>query len=259
MNRTKSVLTSFVALSLFACSHELQIKNLAMYQTTYQLGAETARPRIAILPFDGTPDDMFFFNTIVERLSNDPGIADLRTDYVPRIAQMHPDQARLFVPDLLLSIRPKATYRSSGWNFLVNWPGFLIFTPSWNGYVYHADVMTSFVVHDSDGKVLNQLDVPMSLNIRHADSDRTTWAELGWLEVSALPFFSGFYFASTFDRDVIPPFQTYVKDTYSNYVMSQARKRIQSVAATIAPVDVAAPPPEQQTEPAEQHDPPHPE
>jgi hypothetical protein len=88
----------------------------------------------------------------------------------------------------------------------------------------------------------------MSLRLRHADGDRT-WCELGWLEVSALPFFSGIYFANTFDRDAIPPFQVAVKDTYSSHVMSQARTRIQSIAESVAPPP-PPPPQEQNAQPA---------
>jgi S1-C subfamily serine protease len=246
MRRAISLLASTAAILSLACSHELQIKNLGMYQASYQVGAETARPRIGILPFEGTPEDLFYFNTIVERLSADPGIADLRTDYMPRIAEARPGPERLFKPDLVLAIKPKVTYRSSGWNFLVNWPGFLIFTPAWNGYVYHADLMTTFVTLDAGGKTLDQLEVPMSLSIRHADANRSVWAGLSWFEVSLLAFSSGIYFANSFDREVIPPFQNHVKDTYANYVISQARKRVQSVAAALPgqpEAAVGAPPP----------------
>jgi hypothetical protein len=222
MTRALCIPVLLAALSLAACNHELQIKNLAMYQAPYRLDAELIRPRLGVLPFEGTPDDLFFFNSIVERLTRDPAIADLRTDYLPRIAQVRPEQARLFVPDLVLAIRPKVTYRSSGWNFLINWPGFLIWAPAAMGYIHHADVMTTFVIHDREGKALDQLEVPMSFNLRYADGDRTIWAELGWLEVSALPFFSGIVFAKSVDRDVIPPFQVNVKDTYSNYVTRRA-------------------------------------
>jgi len=249
MSRTPRVVFLLVALVLAACSHELQIKNLEMYRASFQIGGDSPSPRIGVMPFDGSPDDLFFFNSIVERLSRDPAVRELRTDYLPGIARARKSR---FTPDFVLSIRPKTTYRSSGWNWIpINWPGFLIWTPAWHGYVYHADVLTTFVVYDRDGGVADQFEVPMSLSLRHADGDRTTWAELGWLEVSALPFFSGIYMWQNFDRDVIPPFQMQVKDTYVNFVMSQAQRRIRSISEMLVPQEATEP-----TEPPESNSPP---
>lgn len=215
--------------AMFACTHALQVKNSEMYATTLQLGTQTERrPFIAVTPFNGTPDELWFFNAIIERLNQDPAIGDLRTDYIPRLGERAGIE-----PDIVVSIRPLVKYRSSGWNFLVNWPGFLIFTPAWNGYVYHADVMTEFTFRDRDGTVLDQLEVPVSYSLRHADMDRTIWTGLTWLEVSALALIGGIYNANVFDRDVIAPMQVQVKDNYSNYVLAQAQKRIQSIAATL--------------------------
>jgi hypothetical protein len=223
--------TIFLALLVLAgCTHTLEIKNAQMYETTLQLGTVISRPRVAITPFSGSPDELWMFNAIVERLAIDPALAEVRTDYIPRLGQ----RAGID-PDLILEIRPEAHYRSSGWNFLINWPGFLIFTPAWNGYIYHADIATTAVIRDQDGSALDQVTVPISYDLRHADMDRTIWTGLTWFEVSLLALIGGIYNANVFDRDVIPPLQQQAKDNYANYVISEVQKRIRAVAESLQP------------------------
>lgn len=208
------------ALFFSGCSHELQIKNLATYNTPYSLGTVMAHPTLAITPFTGTEDDLFFFNAIVELLSHDPAIRDVRTDYIARASG-----ERLFEPDLVVGIQPKVEYRSSIWNFLINCPGSVLFAPGWNGYVYRADVRTHLTFSDRDGRALDQLDVPMTFDLRHADQDRTIFGVNLWLAL-----LGGIYDAQTFDRDAIPPFTQQVKETYASYVVAQAQRRVQGLA-----------------------------
>lgn len=215
---------------LFGCTHALEIKNAQMYETTLQLGTILSRPRVAITPFNGSPDELWLFNAVVERLAIDPAMGEVRTDYIPRLGERAGIE-----PDLILEIRPQIHYRSSGWNFLINWPGFLIFTPAWNGYVYHADITTTVVIRDRDGSAMDQVTVPMSYDLRHADMDRTIWTGLTWLEVSVLALIGGIYNANVFDRDVIPPLQQHAKDNYANFVISEVQKRIRAAAESLEP------------------------
>ncbi|MGH0031387.1 MAG: hypothetical protein ACQGVC_16435 [Myxococcota bacterium] len=229
------ILLTLLALSgPVGCTHALRIRNADAYATTLHLGTHVeTKPSIAIAPFEGSPDSLWFFNAIVERLAMDPAIGELRTDYVPRLGERAGIR-----PDLIVSIDPTVDYHTSGWNFLINWPGFLIFTPAWNGYVYRADVNTNVSILDQDGTRLDGVDVPMTYDLRHADMHRTIWTGLTWLEVSALAFFGGIYNANVFDPDVVDPFQTQVKDNYANFVLSRVQARIQSIAASLdRPVD----------------------
>ncbi len=221
------VLLVWVAASV-GCSHPMQIKNLEMYAVPVLLGGGGEPTRIAITPFSGTPDELWYHNALVSGLARDPMFSNVQTDYIPRLAKN--DETK---PDILLSIKPRVNYRSSGWNFLINWPGFLIFTPAWNGYVYRADVMSVFQLQSVDGETLDHLEVPMTYSMRHADSDRTTVAELSWFEVSSMAFFGGIYNANVFDRDAIAPFHSQAKDNYATYVLAQARTRIRNAATSV--------------------------
>lgn len=212
-----------------ACSHALAIKNLDVYATPVRMSSSDHTPKVAVLPFKGQHDSLFYFNSIVQSLSADPGIGELTTDYVAR--RNAPPSSR---PDLILSISPHVEYRSSGWNFLINWPGFVIFTPAWNGYVYHADVVTDVAIHDGQGQLLTEATVPVSYSIRHAEMDRTIFTGLTWLEVSGLAFVGGIYNAFVFDRDLIGDLQVQAKDNYATFVTNQIRPKIRSAMEAVA-------------------------
>jgi len=222
---------------LTACSHELEVKNLQMYATTMHLGTTEPKPFVAVLPFNGTPDEVFYHNALVERLAQDPSIERLQTDYAPHASGSGA------APDLILSIDPTTTYRSSGWNFLINWPGFLIFTPAWNGYVYYADIITKVDVNDRDGKVLSGSTTPISYSIRQAEMDRTIFTGLTWLEVSLLALGGGIYNANTFDRDIIGRIEVHVKDNYTNYVYGKLAPQIAIAAGQVMAAPAVPPPP----------------
>jgi hypothetical protein len=217
-------------LGLCACSHELAVKNMHMYQTPVSY-AKAERPlNVAVLPFRGSNDDLFFYNALLERMNANPMVASLTTDYVPGRPLAAP-------PDLVLGVRPSVRYRSSFVNFFVNWPGFIILTPTWNGYVYRADILTTVELCDADGRPYDQLDVPVSYNLRHADADRTIFTGLTWLEVSSLALFGGIYNAMNFDRDVIPPLQLMVKDSYGQFIAAQLNGKLQNASLVAAARD----------------------
>ena len=145
----------------------------------------------------------------------------MRTDYEPA-------REDSFRPDLVLAIDPVVEYKSSGWNFLINWPGYVIFTPAWNGYVYRADIATQIVVTDREGRSLGTLGVPVSYSLRHAELDRTFYTALGWFALGA-----GFYNARVFDRDLIDDLHVLVKGNYAAYVMGQLEPRIRTAAESL--------------------------
>jgi hypothetical protein len=191
---------------------------------------------IGVLPYGGPADDRYWYGLLVNRIRMDPGFREVRTDYV--VANEPEGRPR---PDLLLSIAPRAKYRSSWKNFFINWPGFIVFTPAWNGYVYYADLDTELVLMDSMGRTLRTQNLPMHYEMRHAELDRTAWAELSWFEVSLMAFIGGIYNANSFDRDVVPQFQTYVQDNYASYVYASLAPEIATAARRVAPASETGP------------------
>jgi hypothetical protein len=207
-----------------------------MYSTPTRLEGGDRRINVAILPFSGSPDETYYFNALLDRIHQSPAVAEVRTDYIA-------GKGGSFDPDVILSIKPQVSYRSSGWNFLINWPGFLIFTPAWNGYVYHADILTRVAIHDGSGDLISEEQIPISYDIRQAEMDRTIWTGLTWLEVSALALIGGIYNAFVFDDDILPQLQVHVKDNYSTYVGNAVRPKILAAAEASAAEAPAAPAP----------------
>ncbi len=173
---------------------------------------------MGILPFNGAPDNLWYFNTIAEGLNSRKEIGKIRTNYVAKGD---------FSPDYSISIEPQVEYESSAWNFLISWPGFVIFTPAWNGYIYYANVRTTVTVYDKEEKKIKAFDIDIPYSIRHAEFDRTVWSEgLGWLFWTAPAFFSGIYTAIVFDDDITNEIQFNIKDNYRGYVVEQVVKEI---------------------------------
>ena len=226
--------------SLTACSHPLQVKNLDLYAAPLRLSSFERPPNVAVLPYQGQPDGLSYFNIIVQRINESPLVSQVQTEYIPNRSG-----SAGFQPDLILSISTTANYRSSLWNFPINWPGFLIGTPAWNGYVYYADIMTRIVIHDSQREVLSQSDIPVSYSIRQAEMDRTIFTSfpIGWFSFGALSFLGGFYNAAVFDRDIIGALQVHLKDNYGTYIANQIQPKVQAAADSIRVLEpVAAPP-----------------
>jgi hypothetical protein len=217
---------ALIALSTTACTHALEVKNLDLYATSVHLVSIEPPVKVAVLPYTGDPDGLFYFNTLVERLNQRSGIGEIRTDYLA-------GKSGQFTPDVILSINPQVEYRSSGWNFLINWPGFIIFTPAWNGYVYHADIMTEITIHDREGNMLSTSKLPISYDIREAEMDRTIWTGLTWLEVSLLAFGGGIYNANVFDRDIIGTLEIHIRDNYATFISNQMQPKVQAAVDTL--------------------------
>lgn len=228
--------------ALAACAHDLQVKNIGTYQTAFNVPKSEQKLNVGIRPFTGTADDLFFFNTLVEKLSTSPAVDKLVTDASAKDESL----------DVIFELQPSTRYRSSAANFFINFPGFIIFTPAWNGYVYRAEILTDIKMTDGSGEPLGQLQVPVSYNLRHADFNRTIFTGLTWLEVGVLALGGGIYNAIVFDRDAIAPLQLNVKDNYAGYVMGQMSPKLREAAIQVERRAAAAAAAEQPVEAATQ-------
>ena len=95
-------------------------------------------------------------------------------------------------------MRPE--YKGSGWNFLINFPGFLIFTPAWNGYVYRVNYDVDVLLSKaSDSTKIDSFSLPIHLNVRHADFNRT-WTEISYFEVGVIALVGGIVFTGYDDN-----------------------------------------------------------
>ncbi len=119
---------------LTGCSHALQITNLNDYYS------EPARPlkepvKIGVTSSgDTSPQAGRYVAAVVEAIKKNSSVAQVVYPY----KQAEQKDAVDAVADI--SVNPK--YSGRGSNFLVNFPGFLIFAPAIWGYGYNADINT---------------------------------------------------------------------------------------------------------------------
>jgi hypothetical protein len=122
-------------------------------------------------------------------------------------------------------------YRGAGTNFLVNFPGFLVFAPAWNGYKYQANPRTSVVLRSSAGQTTEAIAWQHNYEFHQADIGRT-WTQISWLEFGVIAFIGGVAFVS-YDTDQTEPFIETVRTGYGRqiaHLISQRAARLDTVA-----------------------------
>ncbi len=211
MVRRREFASIAMSVVLSACAHQLEITNLDDYAVAPTLG--TPR-KIAVLTYDGDRKLEPYFQAVVDGLRAHPSVEQIQTNWKWGLREAS------FKPDVVLEIEPKAEYSGSGWNFLITFPGFLIFMPAWNGYVYEASVQTEFkAFQPSDRQVVVEDSVKIDYSLRHCDFERAFCAETGWWlpGYGATSLLAGF-FMIPFDSDATKPFQKEVNRPYGAYI-----------------------------------------
>src|SRR2546426_6428268 len=156
------------------CVHQLEVINIDSLKVEPTRGRRQA---VAVLPFPATGDSAFqpYYEQVLDGLQGDPSVSQVITDW------SWEDDEHEVSPAFVVELQPHAEYRGSGWNFLITFPGFLIFTPAWNGFVYHANIVMDIKVYDpSTRKVIASDSIAKDFSLRHCDFGRAFWAETGW-------------------------------------------------------------------------------
>lgn len=202
------VLAAVVAAS--GCSHALEIKNIGLYKPTFISNRSTSA-RIGLSAVTSGPEE--------ERLVM--GVANaMKRDGFLVTYPFFPSEQNKDTVDFLVKLNTASEYKGSGWNFLINWPGFLIWAPAWHGYNYR--VIYTFdadITNSQTGTQLPRLSVPVDLEIRHADIGRT-WTEISWFEWSLIAFAGGLVFIR-YDHDLTPQVVDATEHKIADYVASK--------------------------------------
>jgi len=193
------------------CAHQLEVRNLEDYKKSLTHGP---RQNVAVLPFAGADENRPLFEHVTRALASHPSVKDLRTEW--NWEETEPG----FRPDLVVEVAPRCEYSGSPWNLAISFPGFLLFTHAWHGYVYRADVSTDYKVYDPGSRreiAASTLETPFSM--RHCDFGRAFWASTGWYTpgYGASSLLSGFYMM-TYDGDATAPFLEKIQAPYGEYV-----------------------------------------
>lgn len=210
MNRDarKMSLLALLLLPLVACTHSMQIKNLAEYRKS-----ANAPQRLKIVLKDRTSDyqTLELFNSVHQALATHPAVRQVLLTW--------DEQAEGEAPDAVVSVGSRGQCEGSGWNYLITFPGFLLFTHAWNGYVYKANLTTEVEVSFPGEETSLRQDIPTRYNLRHCDFPRGAAASSGWY----LPGWGGTnlivgFFMVRYDDHATPEFVKEVGSAYGTYI-----------------------------------------
>lgn len=207
----KLLVLPFALFALTGCTHSLRITNLGDYFAPPVSSPEESL-RIGITSgSDSHIQNSRYVSSIVDALQRNGSIEKVIYPYNAAV-----QNARV---DVLLDISVNPKYSGRGSNFFVNWPGFLIWAPAIWGYGYNAEIETRVNINRQNKNQSQQIIVMNRYKFRQAEFDRT-WTEIGWLEVSIIPFIGGIAFIQ-YDPDVTDEFITKVYSYYGPYVASK--------------------------------------
>lgn len=212
-----------------ACTHDMRIVEA---DERFAPGRLNRSVRVAIEAAAAEHDERMLVDFVQDALT--------RHSSVERVAvngQAPPD----FLPDFVVRVQPVTEYDASGLNYLITFPGFIVFTHAWNGFHYSADIDTAVVVTTPAGDELGRAQIPSSYALRHTSFTRGAVTSSGWYT----PFSGGInliigFFMINYDEKATDPFLEDVRDRYGRMVADEVI-RIASPHIVPAPPTPPAP------------------
>ncbi len=214
------VLISFCLVAVSGCSHTLTVENMRDFCLASTIESPGKKIDVGIKPAIGNYDQIWCYNSIVEKFNSRREIGKFCSNFV--------DGRSIFKPDYILSLEPQVKYESSGWNYIVNFPGGIIFAPAWHGYTYYVKIATNVAIYSGDGSELKKFTIDTSYSIRHSEFDRTWYPAFQFCVLNAL---GGFYTAFVYDNDITSHVKNVIKDNYSSYVVGNIMEEIKAFEA----------------------------
>jgi len=214
MNKFKQQLSIFLLIVVISgCAHPLTLKNLSNYKPIF-INSEYANSVIGLSVASSSPEE----ERLVLATAN-----SLKRDGFKVIYPFFQNEENKKSVDFIIKITPSSQFEGSGINFLINWPGFIIFAPALFGYSYTVNFNFDVDIADIKSNTeLPRVAIPINLLIKHADMNRT-WTEISWFEVSAIAFIGGIVFTG-YDKSVTPM----VLDSYENKIGDYIASKIAS-------------------------------
>lgn len=208
------------------CTHAMEIRNLGAY------ALQATAPQPLVVGLKDNSDSSQLFGSVHKALAVHPGAKQVVV--IPRYKLGDtPEPPR----DVTASVRSATAYHGSGWNFWITFPGFLVFTHAWNGFVYSADVTTDLEVVVADGAPVRR-EVVTKYDLRHCDFGRGAAASSGWY----LPGWGGTnilvgLFMMSYDEDATPEFLEKVGNAYGEFIANNIVEMIGSAPAKSARIE----------------------
>src|SRR5262245_40033277 len=159
--RTQLVALLLAAAGTIGCTHTMEVKNLSQYSL------QATAPRsltFSVQTAQGDDTARSLTEALREGLASQSSVSR-----VTMVSETPPD----FTPDYVVAMRATTAFDGSGWNYLVSFPGFLIFTHAWNGYVYSAHTTTQLdLSRPGSPETIASRTVEADWDFRHCDFGR---------------------------------------------------------------------------------------
>jgi hypothetical protein len=197
--------------SLVGCTCELQLRNPCEHVVMDPVMYLSDKP-VVVQNFKGDPEDVQFFKAVVRSLDEDYSMEVIRGSLSAKCNKVKRC-------DYAVDIRIEPRYEGSWVNFLLTFPGFILFAPSWNGYYYDAVMETRVCILDSKGKVLREVEESPVFELNYMDFGRSFFAYSGWWMpgLGATSLLAAPYMA-TYDEDASSPLQDEIEDIYGQKI-----------------------------------------
>lgn len=206
---------SLFAFTLVGCSHSLEIKNLSQYQSN-SFNTLSKDLSMGIITANNSNDGQLLITGTAQALSS----------YIGQVVYPYSADKAVDV-DIISKISISSDHKGSGYNFWINFPGFLVWAPAWNGYVYEPSYKVDInMMRADDNSTIDSFSLPINLDVRHASIERT-WTEISWFEVGAIALISGLVFMQ-YDNDVTPLVDAAIQKPIGDFIAQEMTNRLRN-------------------------------
>ena len=253
--------------SLSGCVHNLEVKNLEAIAVTPTRGIVLD---VAVSSPTGNEDQRQYVQHVVAALRLHPRVRLLRENWTPERRDAS------FYPSHLVTVTVSPRYKGSLWNLPISLPGVIVFTHTWHGFVYYADVRTRITAAPTDSAyrtcpAVGPRDetVENRFSMRHCAWDRGVTQGVAF-SVFVGSLGAGFWIPTAtglafiwYDKDATKELHARIDEAYGRYVAEDivqmlcdagaeeyARRRPPLGRPTRPSVPVAAHPPSPRADPA---------
>lgn len=215
----KKIIATFLsAILLGGCTHSLDVRNLGLYQPSF-VENHQLQSKIGIMSQTGSIEEERLISATADSLRKN-GFQIIYPYYENSVSAI----------DYNIKISTDSKYDGSRWNFLINFPGFIVFAPAWHGYNYKAKYNFKIDIHDvKRNQSLPAIKIPVDLRFRHAALNRT-WTGISWFEVGIIALIGGVVFVR-YDRSVTPELIDKIEYKIGDYFGGNILKAINSMQA----------------------------
>jgi hypothetical protein len=197
------------------CAHPLTIRNLSSYRSP---PVTTLQKPVTI----GLVTD----STGVEERALLFGIANALGNYSAQVVLPYQLTSQKPV-DVIAYVGIEAAHHGSARNFLVSFPGFVVFAPAWNGYIYEVKYTTTCTLSQGGSKeTIDQFQLPIVLDIRHAGLNRTWTTGVDYLGGFGAASLVGGIFFTAYDDTLTPLLSETIENPIGKYVAAEIVKRL---------------------------------